>query len=375
IKQAIDFIRKYDLDGADIDFEYPANKKQWDGYSKVLVEFKKELLKLNLPLSIALPSWGVELSAEAIKAVDEVQMMQYDLFDEKRRHAPFEVFAYGIEYFQKIGFTKEKLYPGLALYGREKDVNAEERWLSYEGICMMYDLIDANTNEMDNSYFTGKTMNRDKTFYALLKGCGGIMLFQYACDLPFENELSIFRGVSEIINGFVKIEAPKAKVEKPKAKVVETPKAKVEEPKAKVVETPKAKVETPKAKVVETPKVKIEEPKAEQLKFNIEEPKAKVVETPKVKVEEPKAKVVEAPKVKIEELKAKVIETPKVKIEEPKAKVVETPKVKVEAPKLKAKVEAPKLKEVAQKPKIVAAAEKPKIVAAKENVKLPKTTK
>ncbi|MEG0771197.1 MAG: glycoside hydrolase family 18 protein, partial [Clostridia bacterium] len=208
IKQAIDFIKKYDLDGADIDFEYPANKKQWDGYSKVLVEFKKELLKLNLPLSIALPSWGVELSAEAIKAVDEVQMMQYDLFDEKRRHAPFEVFAYGIEYFQKIGFPKEKLYPGLALYGREKDVNAEERWLSYEGICMMYDLIDANTNEMDNSYFTGKTMNRDKTFYALLKGCGGIMLFQYACDLPFENELSIFRGVSEIINGFVKIEAP-----------------------------------------------------------------------------------------------------------------------------------------------------------------------
>ncbi|MEG1981782.1 MAG: glycosyl hydrolase family 18 protein [Clostridia bacterium] len=206
VKQAMELVEKYKVDGLDLDFEYPETKEQWDGYSAIMIELSAALKPLGKQLSVALPPWGVGFSKEAIAAIDQVQIMNYDLFDDKQRHAPFSVSKSSVTYFTNQGFKLEQLNPGLATYGREMDKNAKtERWLTYGNVLAQNpDKITKDTNSFDNSYMTGKTLNRDKVFNAIETGCGGVMIFRYGCDAPFDNKLSITRGVSEIISQFVK---------------------------------------------------------------------------------------------------------------------------------------------------------------------------
>ncbi|MEG2044632.1 MAG: glycoside hydrolase family 18 protein [Clostridia bacterium] len=206
IKQTLDLVVKHNLAGVDIDYEYPNSKTQWDNYSQLIVELKTEYAKKKKQLSLAMAAWGITLTPEAIASIDQVQIMLYDAFDNKDRHAPYSVVEQGINYFKELGFPLEKLNAGLALYGREMPKDARtERWPSYAGMQEKFkDSFTKNTNSIDGSYFSGVTMNCDKTFLAIEKGIGGIMTWHYACDLPFTSELSIYKGVNDTMNRFIK---------------------------------------------------------------------------------------------------------------------------------------------------------------------------
>lgn len=201
--QCVSIVKKFDLEGVDVDYEYPANQAQWDNYGAFLLELKRQMAAAGKKVSCALAPWGVSFSKEVVAAIDQVQTMVYDLFDEKRRHATYSSARNSVAYFKKQGFEAEQINLGLPLYGRQMD-DGLEPWPSYASMIESHgDRIDAFTNACCNSYFTGKAMNRDKTLLALQSGLGGVMTFHLACDAPASDPRSIFRGIREVMDAFI----------------------------------------------------------------------------------------------------------------------------------------------------------------------------
>ena len=46
-------------------------------------------------------------------------------------------------------------------------------------------------------YVNSYQMVSDKTAFAIDAGLGGIMVWHYSCDLPYDNQYSLFRAISE----------------------------------------------------------------------------------------------------------------------------------------------------------------------------------
>ena len=81
IDTCVKLTKDYGFVGIDVDYEYPYEQANWDNYSIFLVELKAALKKEGKLLSTAQAPWGVGLSAEAIEAIDYVNIMAYDLDD------------------------------------------------------------------------------------------------------------------------------------------------------------------------------------------------------------------------------------------------------------------------------------------------------
>lgn len=204
--QCLKLVAQYDFVGIDIDYEYPNGPSDWRNFEQFIIVLKSRLAAAGKRLSCAMAPWGVTLTSDGLRAIDEVQIMAYDLFDEKRRHATYEKAADAISYFTGLGFCPEQLNLGLAVYGRRMD-DEKENWPSYDAVIAWYgEQIDDFTNSFDGSYFTGKAMNRDKTYLAVKCGLGGVMTWHFACDIPLSDRRSIHRSIRETVDAFVELD-------------------------------------------------------------------------------------------------------------------------------------------------------------------------
>ena len=61
-----------------------------------------------------------------------------------------------------------------------------------------YNGFDHSGNPMTApQYINSPQMIADKTAFAIDSGLGGVMVWHLNCDLPYDNELSLFRSISE----------------------------------------------------------------------------------------------------------------------------------------------------------------------------------
>lgn len=212
-----DFAVKYDLKGIDFDWEYPSKRSQWEAYDLIINETAEKLAPVSKGISVALPPWGVGLSAKTIENLDCVNLMCYDLFDERRDHASiYHAGAAALEYMQQEGYPKEKVFLGAPFYGRAGE-NSTNEWPNYSSA---YDPQTGTSvlGKFGNQYFTyeydeagnvtksniawldGYAEMRDKTATALALGFGGMMVFQVICDAPYTYQYSLHRAIGEILD-------------------------------------------------------------------------------------------------------------------------------------------------------------------------------
>ena len=200
-------------DGVYFDYEYPYKRSGWKTYSNFLVALREGLSE-NKKIGVALGPWGHCLSKKALEAVDYCEIMTYDLFDEDGYHATFESAVQGIDFANRMHIPVQKCDIGLPFYGRPTDKSAF--WPSYASAAVAlgkFGNIDTTPREYtteedgkqvtviaNENYYNGYQMIYDKTAYALDSGIGGIMIWHYACDVPMENELSLFRAIEEAID-------------------------------------------------------------------------------------------------------------------------------------------------------------------------------
>ncbi|MBR3552915.1 MAG: glycoside hydrolase family 18 protein [Clostridia bacterium] len=129
----------YNLDGVFFDYEFPVAQVHKDAFSKFLVSLKK-VLGDDYVLGAAQASWCAKLSRAAIRSLDMVEVMSYDVWDEGTGlHSSFEITRAIIKGMRKLGYKREQLDVGIPFYARP--TTEEPIWYDYKEY---YDKIDEN---------------------------------------------------------------------------------------------------------------------------------------------------------------------------------------------------------------------------------------
>lgn len=201
IKNIIDFLLKYDFKGVSFDWEFPS-ADEYGFFGDFLIELNKALDEHGLLLSCAFYSWGINLSDEAIKSIDQIEIMGYDIYDRVGNNAGFiGSCVQPIKYFLDKGVSKEAISLGVPIFGRT--IDSENVWRDYDLYELRkFDNIFYDSSEDEIIYFNSAQMIEDKVAYAVMADVGGIMLFHIKNDLPFENENSIIRTIGKTIDKY-----------------------------------------------------------------------------------------------------------------------------------------------------------------------------
>ena len=186
-------VNQYNFDGVYFDYEFPIEEEYWDAYNAFLVRMNNKLG--DKLLGIALPDWDINLSDEAIAAVDRVEAMLYDIYDDDGRHATYELCTELSEKFAKAGIDKAKVDFGLPFYARPTDNGAY--WYAWRDYCDLAAGDGAYTDEAIGKtfYFNTPDIVTQKTNYAIENGFGGMMVWNYSYDLPSTDDRSLLRAV------------------------------------------------------------------------------------------------------------------------------------------------------------------------------------
>ncbi len=196
-------LEKYGLDGIVFDYEFPLRSKDWKAYDKFIVNLDS-VLGDTYKIGMSMVGWNLKQSKKAKEVTDFFEVMSYDLWDDNGNHATTQIAKDDIKLFEKKGYDKAKLDLGVPFYARP--TTKEAYWYDYK---TYYDKLDGNGLFKDSE--TGLTFSfntydviKEKTEYALESGIGGMMIWHYACDLPAENEKSLFGAIDEAKQASIK---------------------------------------------------------------------------------------------------------------------------------------------------------------------------
>ena len=206
----ISFVDEYGLDGISFDYEYPESLKDYTIYKKFVKELKSALPEGKL-LTAALAIWNIgvgKLTKKDLANFDSIEIMSYDMFDERGNHAAFYTSAY--EVVDKLidkGLDLKKINLGVPYYSRP--VNADPYWGNYYDVAdklspfensyvEAYTDINGVSHPALLNYYNGRQMIYDKTAYAMDAGLGGIMIWHFGTD-SFDPELSLTNTAAKAV--------------------------------------------------------------------------------------------------------------------------------------------------------------------------------
>ena len=133
-----------------------------------------------------------------------VEAMAYEVWDRDGTHASLKGAKQCIRTLLLKGYKKEQLDLGIPFYARP--ATKEAYWYGYNG---WYDKLDEKGFCFDSG--TGLTfsfntydMVYEKTQWAINRGLGGVMVWHYSCDIPKDNELSLFNAMYNAKNDMIK---------------------------------------------------------------------------------------------------------------------------------------------------------------------------
>lgn len=190
-------LEKYGFDGVYFDYEYPINRKSWKSFNRFIVSLRC-VLGDKYKIGLAMSNGRFGQSKEAMAVTDFVEIMNYDVWDKAGNHSTLENANKDIRAFLKKGYARSKLGLGLPFYARP--TTQEEYWYDYK---TYWNRIDENGLYVDSAA-TGLTFSfntydviKKKVAFALSRGLGGVMVWNYAYDAPADNELALFNAIED----------------------------------------------------------------------------------------------------------------------------------------------------------------------------------
>jgi len=180
------FVDEYQLDGADIDWEYPDAGQSAQNFLAMMTELRAAMPdKLFTTAVVSYGENGMGILPETFELFDFVNVMTYDGPD----HGSMEQFERGLSFWSERGLSKEKIVMGIPFYG---DPN-----LAYNKIVQE----DPAAAQMDTFEYAGATYHYNgiptveaKTHMAMEKA-SGIMFWTLNFDT--QDEYSLVNAIYE----------------------------------------------------------------------------------------------------------------------------------------------------------------------------------
>ncbi len=191
VQEVIAFVEQHNLDGVDMDWEYPDPGASANNYALLMKELSVELRargKFLTAAVVALGYTGGGVLESVFQDIDFLNLMAYDA--NNTDHASMQYAKDSIAYWQGRGLSKEKTVLGVPFYARPT-------WKAYRTL-LQENPANACRDSDGSSYYNGIPTIRAKTQYAKLNA-GGIMNWELSHDS--NDPASLLTAKWEVANG------------------------------------------------------------------------------------------------------------------------------------------------------------------------------
>ncbi len=206
VHSAMQIVRKFNLDGVDIDWEYPNPiEPSSTNFVWLMEQLADSLHAAGKKLSAAIVSfkdrYGYGVKEAVFQYVDWMNIMTYDYKNSKNMsHSPYYLAVNSFDYWvddRALPGNKAVLGLNFGPYGRAMRLNANpyaDIYISNEGLGAGRGGI--NNTPPDTLYYNGIKTVKAKTRLALKRG-GGIMMWAVASDV--KGKYSLLKAINEVI--------------------------------------------------------------------------------------------------------------------------------------------------------------------------------
>jgi chitinase len=194
VNDAMYIVNQYNLDGVDIDWEYPdpgQSANNFDALMTALSNALKPSGKLLTAAVIGSGSQGGGVSLSALNKLDFLNVMSYDA--NSYDHSTYNYALECLNYWSGRGLAKNKIVLGVPFYGRPS-------WASYASLVAQG--ADPNGDFFNGNGYNGKNTIASKTNYVKNNGYGGIMMWELSQDATGNNSLLtvIHNNLGTVVN-------------------------------------------------------------------------------------------------------------------------------------------------------------------------------
>ncbi len=190
-------VEQYDLDGIDMDWEYP-NALSAGDFLTLMRELSTRLRPRGKLLTLAViaedDEHGQFIPKEIFPLIDALNIMSYDWkYQTGVHHSPYAVAETSLDYWLARGCPKDKAVLGVPFYGR-----SPSEALTYRQL-LAKDAEAPGKDAVDGVLYNGLATMRRKTELARSKG-GGIMFWELTQDTS--DATSLLGAIDETVRGF-----------------------------------------------------------------------------------------------------------------------------------------------------------------------------
>ncbi len=186
VNAVIAFVSQYNLDGADIDWEYPDNGASANNYVLLMTQLSNQLHSRGKALTAAVVGEnGGSILSSVFPLVDYLTLMAYD--ENTYQHSTYSYAQRSLNYWVGRGLPKEKAILGVPFYGRDS-------WESYAQLLARGASPNADTYQ--GVGYNGIPTMKAKTNLAFDQG-GGIMIWELSQDVTGAN--SLLSAINEVV--------------------------------------------------------------------------------------------------------------------------------------------------------------------------------
>jgi GH18 family chitinase len=191
INNLVSLINTYQLDGVDIDWEYPVDGQDPANFTTLMTELGNAMHSRGKILTAAVSAQGYYangVQSGVFNAVDFLNIMVYD-GGSGADHSPYSYAVSSLNYWQSRGLPASKTVLGVPFYARPS-------WKAFR--TLLLEGANPNQDTYNGDYYNGINTIKQKTNLAFDRGLGGMMMWELSQDATGSN--SLLSAIKQVVD-------------------------------------------------------------------------------------------------------------------------------------------------------------------------------